>query len=458
MKSLVAAVIVLSACLAARAQPPATGDLVLNARAILHKHCSACHHGGAGSKGELSVLSRAGLDRPNRPFVQLQQIIELIEDGSMPPGNRPPVPAAEREILRLWLAAAAPAYVEKYDDEYVLNTQLADARSRAAGELPFTRYVSLAHEVPSAVTPLEPRRTALKKALADLSKDGKLQPLDPAETVFRFDLRQAGWDAKPFETVTEVNEKEVRKPLRWTLFDAVLLEYPHGEYYDDIKAFATLRDAFLRPAAQIRPVAFLRGDWFADALPKLPVAAELRQTFGKPAVNTEKPPLIRVGGKRTPILPLDALSQPNVEAQPAPFKVMYFETLDAKTKMPEAKFKIGDVFIIHMHSSQDVQVEIVLTDAKGEKDILPLQRVERNAPAYIRPDGEDGFTIPDSTPVGKSYLTFYASEAKLPPAEVWKARGWADRVVHPFYGLDKPAGGIDPAKIIKRTIEIEIRK
>jgi len=452
-------VLLFSAPVVAFGQPASTGDLVLNARAILHKHCSACHHGGPGSKGELSVLSRSGLDRPSRPFVQLQQIVELIEDGSMPPGNRPAVPEAERAILRQWLAAAAPAYVQKYDDEYVLNTQLADVRSRPREDVPYTRYISLAHEVSGEFAPLEPRRSAVRKVLSDLGKaDGGLKPLDPAETVFRVDLRQLGWDAKPFESVKEVNEKEVRTPLPWTLYDAVLLEYPHGQYYDD-KAGEALRETFLKPAAQVRPVAHLRGDWLIDALPKLPIAAELRLHFGKPFEAIGKPAAtVYQAGKGTPILPFDAISQPGIERDPAPFKVMYFETLDAKTKQPEAKFKIGDTFIIHMHASQDLHVEIVLTDAKGEKDILPPQRIERNAPAYIRPEGEDGYTIPESTPAGKSYLTFYASESKLPAGEVWKGRGFADRVVHPFYGLDKPAAGFDATKVIKRTIEIEIRK
>lgn len=451
--------VLLVAPLALCAQPPAPGDLVLQSRAILNKHCATCHHGGPGSKGELSVLSRTGLDRPNRPFVQLQQIVELVDDGSMPPGKRPAVPPAERQILREWLAASAPAYVQKYDEEYVLNTQLADVQLRPAGDLPFVRYVSLAHEVPDAVAPLEPRRTALRKAVTELSKgtDGLLQPVDPAETVFRFDVRTAGWDAKLFATVKEVNDKEVRTPQPWNLFDALLLEYPHGQYYDDIKSFLALRDTFLKPAAQVRPVAFVRGDWLIDALPTLPFAADLRRHFNKPVRATVKPAALRASGKRVPLLPLDAMSQ-DVEPDPAPFKLMYFETVDAKSKEAKAQFKIGDTFVISLTSSQDLFIEIALTDTKGDTDLLPIQRIDRNIPAYVRPDGEDGFTIPEGTPLGKSYVTLYAAEAKFSAGEVLKARGFADHVLHRFYALDGPAAGFDPVKVLKRTIEIEIRK
>jgi mono/diheme cytochrome c family protein len=443
------------------AQQAAPGDLVLQARAILHKHCSACH-GGPGGKGEITVFHRAGLDRPSRPFLQLSQILELIEDGSMPPGNRPPVPEADRRILRKWVEAGAGAYVQKYDDEYVLRTQLADVQKQSAEAIPFVRYISLTHLLTDDGSPLEPRREAMKKALNSVAKGDEklLQPLDPAATVFRFDIRAAGWNERRFDEMKEVNEKEVRIPQPWNLFDAVLLEYPHGHYFDDQQAFEELRTAFLKPAAQIRPIAFLRGDWVADFLPHLPIAAELRSIVGKPAKARERtPPLqLLITAKRTPMLPFDALSQASVELVPPPFKVTYFETIDTKTKEAKKQFKIGESFTIHMHASQDIFVEIALTDSKGDTDLLPMQKVDRNVPAYIRPEGADGFAIPESTPLGTSTLTFFAAEAKFQAGTVLKGRGLADRVLHGFFELDKPLAGFDPMKMIKRTIEIEIVK
>ena len=72
------------------------GDLAIKARAILKKHCFECH-GGPDSRGTIQVLeySRLVATGPNPvPFVAPakaadSQIVQFLEDGSMPPGDRP---------------------------------------------------------------------------------------------------------------------------------------------------------------------------------------------------------------------------------------------------------------------------------------------------------------------------------------------------------------------------------
>jgi len=72
------------------------GDLAIQARGILKKYCSECHSGEAGSRGTIVVLEHPKLvaDGPNPIHFVLpknaagSQIIQFIEDGSMPPGNR----------------------------------------------------------------------------------------------------------------------------------------------------------------------------------------------------------------------------------------------------------------------------------------------------------------------------------------------------------------------------------
>src|SRR5262245_59949028 len=80
-------------CVACAPAAPAKSDLTIQARAVLRKYCADCHHPDAGHFGEISVLDRAGLERAGRPFLlpgkpTASQILQLIDGGSMPPGNR----------------------------------------------------------------------------------------------------------------------------------------------------------------------------------------------------------------------------------------------------------------------------------------------------------------------------------------------------------------------------------
>src|SRR5262245_29872669 len=86
-------------------------DLPIQARAILRRHCLECH-GEANDKkrGDLSVLDRIGIDRPDRPFViaknpDASQLLQLIKDGSMPPGDRTKLTPEEQKIVGDWILA-----------------------------------------------------------------------------------------------------------------------------------------------------------------------------------------------------------------------------------------------------------------------------------------------------------------------------------------------------------------
>src|SRR5690242_7639859 len=71
------------------------GDLAIQARAILQHYCRDCH-GENPIRDSVSVLDHRALTAkgPPIPFVNLDeprgrsQVIEFIEDGSMPPGGR----------------------------------------------------------------------------------------------------------------------------------------------------------------------------------------------------------------------------------------------------------------------------------------------------------------------------------------------------------------------------------
>jgi serine/threonine-protein kinase len=64
------------------------------------------------------------------------------------------------------------------------------------------------------------------------------------------DIRRLGWDKKPFDK-SDLN-----------LFDLALLEYPYAVADLASPAYFDLCDEFLSRAAQVRPIPYLRADWF----------------------------------------------------------------------------------------------------------------------------------------------------------------------------------------------------
>ena len=241
-------------------------DLAIRARVVLKKHCAKCH-GDAGRKGELSVLDRAGLERGERPFLVpsaagKSQLVQLIEDGSMPPGIGPKLSDAEVQIVRDWIGAAAPSYPKQFDDLYVLSAILTDVKNQPEADLPSLRYFSLANLIPddNASFSMTELRESLRAAINYLSKTEllKLDEADPVGAVFRVDIRKTGWAATPFEERRLVNGVRKFFASNVTLFDVMLLEYPLGLVYPAHEIYRQA-DAFLDRAKQVRPLAFVRG-------------------------------------------------------------------------------------------------------------------------------------------------------------------------------------------------------
>src|SRR5688572_24878441 len=95
-----------------QADPADNAQLAVRARAILAKHCAACH-GGAEPRSTLQVLihtqmvaeRHARFVIPQQP--DLSQALELIEQGSMPPGGLAKLLNDEVKDLRAWVASGA---------------------------------------------------------------------------------------------------------------------------------------------------------------------------------------------------------------------------------------------------------------------------------------------------------------------------------------------------------------
>jgi serine/threonine-protein kinase len=170
-----------------------------------------------------------------------------------------PVPADPKVV--------ATSYEEGDGAGPVLRAILQDVRSLPNDQdRQFVRYLSLAHLLTGGVTAeeLDLHRAALAKAINHLSRRPGLvrpRPIDPAETVFRIDLRTLGWNEQPFERF--VGEKPAGSS-RVNLFDLVLLEYPYGVVFEDSETLDQLTREFLGPAGQVRPIPYVRADWFVS--------------------------------------------------------------------------------------------------------------------------------------------------------------------------------------------------
>src|SRR5262245_61965750 len=119
----IAAVVGLFLAGAASAAPAEAAQLAVRARAILLKHCASCH-GGKSPRSTLLVAKYGQMvaERPTR-FVaprqpDLSQAIELVEEGSMPPGRLAKLTSDEQADLRAWGKSGAAADPARFDDEF----------------------------------------------------------------------------------------------------------------------------------------------------------------------------------------------------------------------------------------------------------------------------------------------------------------------------------------------------
>jgi mono/diheme cytochrome c family protein len=455
--------------------PVAKEDLALHARAVLRKHCFSCHGVPAGP-GDLSVADGAGIEERflKRGSPDASYLLQLIEDGSMPPGTAPKVPPDDREALRAWVDDQAPAYPKQFDPDYVNDAVVRDAAKLSDADRPTARYLSLAHLAADGAEALQPQRDALAAALKGLSKAAPtLTPVDPGcFTVYRIDLRQLGWDQTPLD---EHPDYKPLKPLtvKFNLFDLMLLEYPYGRRHAGA-------EKFLAAANQVMPVTYVRGDWLADVFAKSSVAREVRQSLGLPdgargrGRETDLPPLpeipFRFAEGREPIPPFDGVTQPAVTPDPAPVRLILFEITDLKLK-PKTELKIGDQFLISVKTDKNAKVEIVFSDNHGERDLIPLKSIEGNVPQPFHPDGLPAYPVEPGAE-GTHTFTAYVSLDPFPSAVVlrdkryqaWKDKkdsnpftgGFVDRAIHPdFYRFD---GKFDPASLVKKTITITVKR
>src|SRR5262249_22633749 len=78
----------------------------------------------------------------------------------------------------------------------------------------------------------------------------------------------------------KLNGKPAVDPSRISLYDLVLLEYPHGAVPDESETGKAVVKDYLARAGMLRPIAYVRGDWFVDAVTRTPLYDDLLQLKG----------------------------------------------------------------------------------------------------------------------------------------------------------------------------------
>lgn len=463
------------------------GDLAIQARSILKKHCAECHDGQASNRSSLSVMDYSQLVNPDRKlpaFVKSKtplgsQIVQFMEEGSMPPGDRPRVSAADIAIVKSWINEGAVAYPAKFDSSFAYAAILADVKSLPDADRKSYRYFTLNHlvEEDKAGGELAKMRDSFRQTLNSVSRKelDSLKGVDATNLIFRVDIRETGWGTQAFRQLINMNGKTGDIPSTFTIFDYMLLEYPLGEMPPATKDAEALAELWLRPISQIRPVSYVHADWFAKALDGTPLKADIRRLLelGAKARGINAPenkaldfrpedlPAINVRPttKTIPIVPIDAMYLSDYEPKPPAPKVE-LTILNGAGKQA-SKFKPGDKLKMELRSSDTVYVELVQIEPNGAVYAHGGGRVQANVQKELEfGDKTKELVLGDLK--GKQRFILFAGLEQFPEVELLESthdREPMERYVHRFYELPKKIGDplkFDPSKMARKTAIITV--
>ena len=468
--------------------PRERGDLAIEAHAILRKYCAECH-GEKPTRTELSVLDHQQITAktPPVPFVNLtdpahSQVIEFIEDGSMPPGGRPRPTAEELSRLRAWVSVKAPSYPKAFDDRTTLATLLDDWNVQKPEDQPYLRYVSLAHLIrdDQPLPDLKSQEFRLQQAIAAASgKTAALTPVDDAATLFRFDLRDFGWDKRDLFARVEkgIPQGDVYPILP---FDLILLEYPPGFIPRDDQGAV---QPFLTAAKQLRPVPFLRGDWLADALaPGSALAADLKSLveLGTALEKKEElcgPPMKPFPApsaypkERGPLPPLTAWYARDAVPEPRPFDVKFTLIDSSNKKFIESVIETGQPFRFEVTSDREVRFLLLNVLSTGDIRAIPVSGgniVKPGVPRTLTPESGKAFSIPSllsGKPSETEHFILIAAESNVPVPTIIRSRhsdgiDCGQKGLNPMWRFvfDTADQKFDPSRTVRRVIPMTIQK
>jgi hypothetical protein len=194
------------------AAAPVPGDpLAQQARAVLARHCSRCHHGPGKAKGGMGYV----LDR-NR-LVSAGQVVpgksassplyQRVHAGEMPPAWNRPVGPADRALLARWIDRGAPNWTLTPPARLlglveVLRLVRQDLETLPVRQRRFVRYLSLAHLAGQPPAVQDTQRQAVAKLVNSLSWHPRLTvpvAVDTHQVILRLDLRDYRWSARQWD-------------------------------------------------------------------------------------------------------------------------------------------------------------------------------------------------------------------------------------------------------------------
>jgi hypothetical protein len=278
-------------------------------------------------------------------------------------------------------------------------------------------------------------------------------------------LEKAGWHHRPFKKLDDKGEDA--GPADGNLFDVVLLEYPLGTVPEKSPTFEKLGAAFLKPARQVRPFAFVRGDWFAQAVISSPLADDLRELiklYEQDPAGLERPraaSAITTRAESSAIPAVDAWRGGDPPGPPT-VKGLTVQTLDLDNK-PRSRFRPNDRFKLRVAAEEPMHFQYVWVNSNGQIDkhsqVVAYDPAQGPKEIVLPPEGGLGDEL------GQERLIVFASQTAFPPAETWRSRHQTkviERFVHPFFPFKREGDGFVPdvsdAKVCRRTVVIEIVK
>lgn len=268
--------------------------LHVKVRDLFKESCAQCHEGSKPEAG-LRVFDGNSLkgvvDQENPSASRLMKRIKSSGANQMPPpwSGRKPLKEADWDLVEEWIKAKMPGLEEgeipargTVGDTYVLQTILEDvgALRRKETAVENYRYFSLNHLLAAGATreELKRERDAFTLIINHLTWERHLErpvPIEAQEvvektgggTIFRVNISDLGWDRKVYSQT--VDGKAQKSAV--TLFDLALLDYPYGTIYTRDPSYDLLMKDFIQQSGQVLPIAFLRADWFTNAVSRPPL-------------------------------------------------------------------------------------------------------------------------------------------------------------------------------------------
>lgn len=276
--------------------------LAAEVKNIFRTRCAECH-GKTRREADIDILdvtSFVGEGKSVTPgSIDDSSLYDYIasedEDSRMPEPPLPPLESFEIETVRKWIEAGAHAFPEDIQQpdndgkdaalssvvgaEYVLTQIQNHVKSTPRDDRPYLRFFSSNHLLIEGTTAaeLDVYRQALSKAMNHLSwEPAVVKPthVDEVGSVFTVDIRKLGWHKRPLHVIEGGSETVAS---RTDLYDLVLLEYPYGLAFESSETFDELWDDYLRPAELIRPIPFVRIDWFVSVATQFPLYEDMLQ-------------------------------------------------------------------------------------------------------------------------------------------------------------------------------------